>query len=112
MMLQGSTFQGWLQSVAGPMATTGHDTNKTIPLRGMGLPMAGATSQIKASKGQVQKAELGGPQQAEDSQCSDCESAASGAWTLALTIMLTRQGTSHDTARVRASRGSPRPHLT
>lgn len=90
-MLQGSTtFQGWLQSVAGPMATTGHDTNKTILLRGMGLPMAG-DSQIKESKGQVQKAELGGPQQAEDSQCSDCESAVSGAWTLALTIMLTRQ---------------------
>lgn len=92
MMIQGSTtFQGWLQSMAGPMATTGHETNKTVPLRGMELPMAGATSQIKESKGQVQKAELGGPQQAEDSQCSDCESAVSGAWTLALTIMLTRQ---------------------
>lgn len=46
------------------MATTDHGTTRTMPLRGTGLPKAEAT-QIKESKGQVQKSESGSPQEAE-----------------------------------------------
>lgn len=72
MMLDRSAiFEGDDIVWQGPMATRGHSTHGTLPLREMGLPQARAASQIKETKGQVQKAELGSPQEAKDSPCLD-----------------------------------------